>query len=145
MWCGLNGRFKRAVLRRLDYITFLLERLVFKPVASFVILGGIVDIKPGQSTVLTAAPLDAAGAGTTLPSGDVPSWSVSDPTKVSATPSPDGLSLAVAITPGAAPGDIVFTITDGQITTATGTFTLTIPAPAPNPVASFAVTASTPV
>ena len=104
-----------------------------------------MDIKPGQSTVLTAAPLDAAGAATTLPSGDVPTWSVSDPTKVSASPSADGLSLSVTVTPGAAPGDIVFTITDAVIASATGTFTLTIPAPAPNPVASFAVTASTPV
>ena len=145
MWCGLNGRFKKAVLRRLDHIIFLIERLVFKPVASFVILGGPVNINPGQSTVLTAAPLDAAGSPTTLPSGDVPTWSVSDPTKVSASPAADGLSLAVAITPGAAPGDIVFTITDAVIAAATGTFTLTIPAPAPNPVASFAVTASTPV
>jgi hypothetical protein len=106
-----------------------------------------VDIKPGQSTVLTAQPLDGQTPPqpTTLPSGDVPTWSVSDPTKVSASPSADGLSLAVTVTPGAAPGDIVFTITDAVIATATGSFTLTIPAPAPNPVASFAVTASTPV
>ena len=104
-----------------------------------------MEIKPGQSTVLTAAPLDAQGAATTLPSGDVPTWSVSDPTKVSATPSGDGLSIAVAITPGAASGDIVFTITDAVIATATGSFTLTIPAPVANAVASFAVTASTPV
>ena len=104
-----------------------------------------MDINPGQSTTLTAVALDASGAPTTLPTGDVPTWSVSDPTNVSATPAANGLSLVVAVDAGASPGDVVFTITDALIPTATGTFTLTIPAPAPNPVASFAVTASTPV
>lgn len=145
MWCGFNRGFKKAVLRKLDRLIFLVERATLKPVASFVILGGLVNINPGQSTVLTATPLDATGVATKLPTGDVPTWSVSDPTKVTATPSADGLSLAVTVVAGAAPGDVVFTITDGQITTATGTFTLTIPAPAPNPVASFSVVGSTPV
>jgi hypothetical protein len=104
-----------------------------------------VDIQPGQSTTLTAAPLDAGGVVTTLPTGDVPTWSVSDPTKVSASPSADGLSLVVSVTAGSAPGDIVFTITDAVVTTATGSFILTIPAPVANAVASFSVSASTPV
>lgn len=104
-----------------------------------------MNINPGQSTTLTATPLDAAGAPTSLPKGDVPTWAVSDASKVVATPSADGLSLAVAVNAGAAPGDVVFTITDAQVPTATGTITLTIPAPVVNPVASFSVTASTPV
>lgn len=106
-----------------------------------------MDINPGQSTVLTAVPLDASGVQTTLPTGDVPNWSASDTSKISATPSADGLSLNVTVNSdgSATPGDILFTITDALIPSATGTFTLTIPQPTAQPVASFGVTASTPV
>jgi hypothetical protein len=104
-----------------------------------------VDIKPGQATLLTATPLDAGGAKTSLPTGDVPRWTVSDPTKVTASPSVDGLTLAVTVILTATPGDIVFDVIDGVITTAVGTITLTIPAPVVNAVASFSVSASTPV
>ena len=110
-----------------------------------------MNINPGQSTVLTATPLAApippalVGNVTTLPKGDVPTWTVSDSTKVTAKPSTDGLSLNVAVLPTAAPGDIVFTITDGVILNAQGVFTLTIPVPASAQEASFDVNASTPV
>lgn len=104
-----------------------------------------MDIKPGQSTVLTAVPLSAAGSPTTLPPGDVPGWGVSEPSRVSASPSADGLSLNVTIASDAPAGDIIFTVADSVIPSATGSITLTVPAPAPAPVASFAVSASTPV
>ena len=104
-----------------------------------------MNINGGQSTVLTATPLAADGSLTTLPAADVPTWAVSDPTKVTVSPSADGLSLKVAVNTGAVPGDIIFSITDQLIATATGTFTLTIPAVGPKPVASFGVAASVPV
>lgn len=106
-----------------------------------------MNINPGQSTVLTAVPLDASGVQTTLPSGDVPNWSASDTSQITATPSADGLSLTVAVNAGATASTIVFTITDGVIPAAQGTFSLTITptTPPPNPVASFSVTGSTPV
>ena|SRR5258708_5268591 len=103
-----------------------------------------MNINPGQSTVLTAVPLDAQGNPTVLPSGDVPNWSVSDASKVTAAPSADGLSLNVTVNPGVAPGDVVFTIADSVIPSATGTFTLTITGAAAQPVASFSVTGSAP-
>jgi hypothetical protein len=103
-----------------------------------------MNINPGQSTTLTAVPLDSTGAPTKLPAGDVPNWSASNSNGVSMTPSADGLSLVVAMGLTAQPGDYVFTITDAKIATATGSITLTVPAPVPNPVASFSVTASTP-
>lgn len=153
MWC-LTKKFQKQVLHKLDRIISLLEKLTIQPVNSFVIIGGLVDINPGQSTILTATPLAApvppatVGLPTTLPAGDVPSWSITDPTaaaKVTVKPSTDGLLLAVAVNAGAAPGDVVFVITDAVIANATGTFTLTIPTPVQAPVASFSVSASTPV
>ena len=126
-------------------IASLLKKLTQKPVAKFLITGALMNINPGQSTVLTATPQAADGSTTTLPAGDVPTWAVSDPTKVTVSPSVDGLSLKVTVNAGAAPGDIIFSITDQLIATATGTFTLTVPAVGPKPVASFSVTASTPV
>jgi hypothetical protein len=104
-----------------------------------------VNINPGQSTTLTASPLDANGVATTLPSGDVPQWSIEPTAGVTVTPSTDGLTLGVAFAATALPGNYVATVMDGIIKTAMGTITLTIPAPGPNPVASFLVTASTPV
>lgn len=138
-------RFQREVLDRLDSIRKLLLKALFKPVVAFDIIGEVMNINAGQSTVLTAVPEDAAQNPTTLPAGDVPSWSVSDGSKVTALPSADGLSLSVTVLPSATPGDIIFTITDGQIPSAQGSITLTIPVPSPAPVASFSVTASTPV
>ena len=104
-----------------------------------------MNIAPGQKTTLTAAPLDAAGAPTTLPAGDKPNWGVEPTANVTIVPSLDGLSLDVSMMAAATPGDYVFTIVDGQNPNAKGSFTLTIPAPGPNPVASFSITASTPV
>lgn len=104
-------------------------------------------INPGQSTVLTATPLDASGAKTTLPSGDVPQWSVSDASNVNVLPSQDGLSLDVTVGSSAPASDLVFTIKDANVASAVGTFTLTVVStlpPAPNPVASFSITASAP-
>lgn len=117
-----------------------------RPVASFKIIGDDMNINPGQSTVLTAVPLDASGAPTVLPAGDVPNWSASDVSQISVTPSADGLSLSVTVNATATASTVVFTITDGKITTATGTFSLTITpvTPPPNPVASFSITGSTP-
>lgn len=119
-----------------------------RTVASFKIsnLGAIMNINPGQSTTLTAVPLDASGNPTTLPSGDVPNWSASDTSQITATPSADGLSLTVAVNSPATAGDVVFTIADSLIPAATGTFTLTITpvVVGPNPVASFSITGSTP-
>lgn len=105
-----------------------------------------MNINPGQSTILTAVPLDASGSPTSLPSGDVPNWSASDTSQITATPSADGLSLTVAVNSPATAGDVVFTIADSLIPAATGTFTLTITpvVVGANPVASFSVTASTP-
>lgn len=152
--------FRRGVLARLDRLIALLERfmtllerLVLKPVDSFVILDerGIMNINPGQATKLTAIPLAAPvppavdGLPTSLPTGDVPQWAVSDASKVTVKPSADGLELDVTVVAEALPGDLVFTITDGVIPTAQGSFTLTILATTPAPVASFAVSASTPV
>jgi hypothetical protein len=103
-----------------------------------------MEIKPGQSTTLTATPLDASGIVTSLPPGDVPTWASSNP-EAKITESADGLSLRVDIDPLALPGDVAFTITDAVNPAATGTITLTIVTPAPNPVASFRVDASAPV
>ena len=105
-----------------------------------------MNINPGQSTVLTAVPLDSNGVQTTLPSGDVPNWSASDTSQITATPSTDGLSLTVAVNAGATASSVVFTITDALNPAATGNFTLNIVSatPTPNPVSSFSVSASTP-
>ena len=137
--------FCRSIKEELRDIAEAIESLR-NPVYSYKIIrpGDNMNINPGQSTVLTAVPLDASGNQTTLPSGDVPTWSSSDPTKFTASPFADGLTLNVTINAGAAPGDIVFTVTDAVIAAATGSITLTIPAPTPNPVASFGVTASAP-
>jgi hypothetical protein len=144
-WFSKKDRFEEieALLLR---IIETIESLRI-PVFEFVImpiLGENMNINPGQSTTLTAAPLDASGNPTTLPTGDVPQWSV-EPSGPALTPSADGLTLGVSFPTNAAPGDYVFNVADGIIKTATGTITLTIPSPGPNPVASFAVTASTPV
>ncbi len=131
---------------KFDELIRLVKECCRMPVASFLITGDTMNINPGQSTKLTATPLDANGAATQLPSGDVPAWGVSDPSKVSVVPSADGLSLDVTVNAqGATPGDVVFQITDGVIAAATGSFTLTIAAVGPAPVASFSVAASTPV
>ena len=103
-----------------------------------------MEIKPGQSTTLTATPLDAGGLPTSLLQGDIPMWSASDTTDVKITESADGLSLRVDVLPLTLPMDVVFTITDSQVPSATGSLTLTIVAPAPNEVASFKVDASVP-
>lgn len=105
-----------------------------------------MNINPGQSTILTAVPLDASGSPTSLPSGDVPNWSASDTSQITATPSADGLSLTVAVNSPATAGDVVFTVADSLNPSATGTFTLTITpvVVGPGAVASFSVTASTP-
>jgi hypothetical protein len=149
---GFHRSFQEKVLRELDEIRALLERLLIEPVGSFIFQGqgDSMDINSGQSTTLTATPLAApvppatVGNVTTLPSGDIPTWTVSDSTKVTAKPSSDGLSLNVVVLPTAAPGDVVFTITDGVILNAQGVFTLTIPVPAAAQEASFVITASTP-
>ena len=137
----------KRVLRKLDRIAELLERLVFERVARFNIRseGGIVNINQGQSTTLTATPKGASGNVTTLPTGDVPMWTVDTPASVDVSPSADGLALSVAVHKDAPAGDVVFGITDGQIASAVGSFTLSIQAPAPEAVASFDVSASTPV
>jgi hypothetical protein len=151
--------YHELVLLRLTKVIVLLsqlvEQLVPKPVDSFVITrwnkGDLMNINPGQSTTLTATPLAApvppatVGLPTVLPTGDVPTWTLNAPTSVTATPSKDGLSLVVAVLPTAPAGDINFIITDGLIPTATGSFTLTVTAPTQAPVASFSVSASTPV
>lgn len=138
----------REILYELKLILKELKKSEIQAVASFKILsiGDNMNINPGQSTVLTAVPLDSTGAPTTLPSGDVPNWSASDTSQITATPSADGLSLTVAVNSPATAGDIVFTIADSLIPAAVGTFTLTITpvVVGPNPVASFSVTASTP-
>lgn len=103
-----------------------------------------MNINPGQSTVLTAVPLDAAGNPTSLPAGDVPNWAVSDASKITAAPSADGLSLNVTVNPGVSPGDVVFTISDAVNPGAQGSFTLTVSGAGAQPVASFSVTASQP-
>jgi hypothetical protein len=144
-----DSKYKQEIIHRLNEIIRLLSKHV-RRVDSFVIIGEFMNINPGQATTLTAVPLAApvppaiVGLPTTLPAGDVPKWGVSDPSKVTAVPSADGLSLSVTVNPTAAPGDVVFTITDGFIATAQGSFTLTIPGVAVNPVASFDITASTP-
>lgn len=104
-----------------------------------------MNINPGQSTTLTAQPLDASGNPTTLPAGDTPQWSVEPAAGVTVTPSANGLTLGASFAPTAAPGSYVFTVVDQIIKTAMGTITLTVPTPGPNPVASFSVSASTPV
>lgn len=138
----------REILHELKLILKELKKSEIQAVASFKILsiGDNMNINPGQSTVLSAVPLDASGNPTTLPSGDVPNWSASDTSQITATPSADGLSLTVAVNSPATAGDIVFTVADSLIPSATGTFTLTITpvVVGPNPVASFSVTASTP-
>lgn len=105
-----------------------------------------MDINPGQTTTLIAVPLDATGKPVTLPAGDIPNWSVSDASQITASPDTTGLILTVVVLPTATVGNvIVFTITDAQVPTATGSFSLTITAPTtPNPVASFSITGSAP-
>lgn len=140
----------RQILHELKLILQELQSQASKAVASFritsTIIGDPMNINPGQTTVLTAVPLDASGAPTTLPSGDVPNWSASDTSQIVATPSADGLSLTVAVNAAATAGDVVFTIADSLIPAATGTSTLTITpvVVGPKPVASFSITASTP-
>lgn len=140
----------RRIRRLLEDILKEIQKSTLR-VSSFRITSNLigdnkVNINPGQKTVLTAVPLDASGSPTTLPSGDVPNWSASDTSQITATPSADGLSLAVAVNSPATAGDVVFTIADSLIPAATGTFTLTITpvVVGPNPVASFSITASTP-
>ena len=138
--------FLREIERELRRIAEAIEALR-NPVFSFKIIspnGDNMNINPGQTTVLTAVPLDAAGNPTKLPAGDVPTWSASDTSQITATPSADGLSLTVVVNPAAPPSTIVFTLTDAIIPAATGTFSLTITPAGPNPVASFSITASTP-
>ena len=139
------------ILNELKLILKELKKDASYIVASFRItsklIGENMNINPGQSTVLTAVPLDASGAPVTLPSGDVPNWSASDTSQITATPSADGLSLTVAVNSPATAGDVIFTITDAVTASATGTFTLSITpggGPTPGAVASFSVTASTP-
>jgi hypothetical protein len=140
------------ILNELKLILKELKKDASHVVASFKIFASLIgkdsmNINPGQSTVLTAVPLDASGNGVALPSGDVPSWSASDTSQIVATPSADGLSLTVAINSPATAGDVIFTIADALIPTATGTFTLSIVpgvTPPPGGVASFSITASTP-
>jgi hypothetical protein len=138
------------ILNELKLILKELKKDASHIVASFKITSNLIggnsmNINPGQGTVLTAAPLDASGNPVVLPSGDVPNWSASDTSQITATPSADGLSLTVAVNSNAVAGSVIFTVTDAVIPTATGTFTLTItPAVAGNPVASFSVTASVP-
>lgn len=130
-----------------EKILALLEQLLVpEAVDSFFIMGETMNINQGQSVNLTAVPLGASGNPTKLPAGDVPAWATSDASAVDVTPSADGLTLAVLVHADAPAEDITFQITDGQIPTATGTFVLTVQAPAgAEPVASFAVTADTPV
>lgn len=143
-------RLLRQILHELKLILKELKKSEIQAVASFKILSNLIgdqmNINPGQSTILTAVPLDASGSPTSLPSGDVPNWSASDTSQITATPSADGLSLTVAVNSPATAGDVVFTIADSLIPAATGTFTLTITpvVVGANPVASFSVTASTP-
>ena|ERR1700722_18586173 len=143
-----------ALLNELNEVRSKLARLqalingLYKPVNSFVVKGDLMNITQGQSTTLTATPLDVNGVATTLVPGDVPAWSVSDPTAVVVVPSADGLSLSVAVNLTAPNETVVFQITDSTVTPpATGTFTLTIGTvvPPPNPVASFSIAGSAPV
>jgi hypothetical protein len=155
-----EDKLLEEILDVLDDIKSLLSK-AFPPrnnVSSFRVLNSkgqtSMNINQGQTTTLTAVPLAApippatVGLPTTLPAGDVPQWSTSDATQATVTPSADGLSLVVAVNANATPGTTVtYTITDGVIPTATGSFQLTIqPAVTPPaPVASFSVSASTPV
>jgi len=146
-------RLLHEILHELKLILRELKKSDINPVASFKILvsliGDQMNINAGQSTVLTAVPLDSTGNPTVLPSGDVPNWSASDTSNITATPDPTGLMLIVAVNANAPAGDVVFTIADSAIPSATGTFTLSItpgggPGPGTNPVASFSITASAP-
>lgn len=104
-----------------------------------------MNISAGQSTTLTALPLNTGGNAVALLPGDVPSWSTDQAGFVDVTPSSDGLSLLVAVHPDAPVGDINFQVTDGLPPNGVGTFVLTVTPPVvPNPVASFSITASTP-
>ena len=104
-----------------------------------------MNISQGQSTKLTAIPLNAGGTPVALLPNDVPAWSTDAPASVDLTPSADGLSLLVAVHADAPAGDINFQITDSLPPNGNGSFVLTVtPAVVPNPVASFSVTASTP-
>jgi len=145
-------RLLKKILHELELILKEIKKDAVRSVASFQIFASTIieenqmNINPGQSTVLTAVPLDLNGNPVTLPSGDVPNWSASDTSQITATPSTDGLSLTVAVNPGATAGDVVFTIADAVNPNAIGTSTLSITSvtPPPSGVASFNITASTP-
>jgi hypothetical protein len=140
----------REILHELKLILKELQNEAVQSVASFritstIIGGNKVNINPGQGTVLTAVPLDVNGNPVALAAGDVPNWSASDTSNITATPDPTGLILTVAVNAAAPAGDIVFTIADAVNPAVTGTFTLTVtPAVVTGGVASFSITASTP-